>query len=291
MLTFSHLFPLILTESQIRSLNSVLHTKLSSHVSTDTPFSILWDYSRFKANLGLLHRVNFMGLKTYDFRIERETSAVDKGSDIFLVWKAGDTVVGTMIIEGEGLNNRRKNVPQCRFVHNNPISPGIKLGFCGKKQTSVWAIARNTGCFILNATLTTIREPPSSTKQQNHWQCWILATVSCSSQLINCLKSVLFMPYWVFLSWTRIAKCWTKSSKWFRWEVMFKNEWTHALLANTACLHLHKFCTAEALKLPSLSIFAWRCLWTVDAKLCPLYISVWNMVELLYSRFGRFHSC
>jgi hypothetical protein len=107
---------------------------------------------------------------------------------------------------------------------------------------------------------------PSRTKRRNQRQYWILAAVSrcCSwctawnrhgrnlsclsldehlsqtntSCVPKCCYKLLFCCLiWYFLVRTRIAKCFTNSSK------RFRCEWTHVLLVNTTCSYLYSFCT------------------------------------------------
>jgi hypothetical protein len=87
-----------------------------------------------------------------------------------------------------------------------------------------------------------------------------------------------------FLVRTHIAKCFTNSSRRFRCEIMFENEWTHVLLMNTPCLHLHRFCTtgvSSGLATGVTLILVWRgtleetVTWEWTCLISFLYRSIW----------------
>jgi hypothetical protein len=106
-------------------------------------------------------------------------------------------------------------------------------------------------------------------KRRNQWQYWILATVSrCCSwctawnrygrnfscfvarwALVTdkhlcvpkfCYQSVCCLIRY-FLVRICVTECFTNSSKRFRYEENVR-EWTHVLLVNKPCSHLHSFC-------------------------------------------------
>jgi hypothetical protein len=108
---------------------------------------------------------------------------------------------------------------------------------------------------------------PSRTKRRNQWQYWILAAVSrccrwctawnrcgrnfscffrsvstCHRQTLMCSEVLLAVGVLChFLVRIRITKCFTNSSKRFRWEIMFENE-------HTFCSWIYHVCTAQILR-------------------------------------------
>jgi hypothetical protein len=71
-------------------------------------------------------------------------------------------------------------------------------------------------------------------------------TFSKSHKLFQCPEILLLVGFFFclilyFLFRIRVAKCFTNSSKPFRWEAAVR-EWACVLFVNTPCSHLHSFC-------------------------------------------------